>query len=320
MDRRAFLLGAVATALPRPARAQRHRIGFISSSTTALNSPLLGALRQGLRERGYEEGRNLAIEYRFAHARDELPAMAAELVSSRVELILAAGSEGIVAAQKATATIPIVMTNSGDAVREGFVGSLDKPGGHITGLTQISPELAGKRLEILREVFPDLRRVGILWNPEHPNTPLTFREATAAAEALGIAAISAETRETGQIEGALQQLAAEGIHAALVLRDPFTVRHRSTIVRVLHECRILAVFETQDFLEAGGAMFYGADFADLFRRSAAFVDKILKGARPSDLPVEQPSKFSLGINNRVALQRGVAIPITLLARADHIIE
>jgi putative ABC transport system substrate-binding protein len=321
MKRRAFLLGAAAAALLLPARARRrHRIGFISSSTTALNSLLLGALRQGLKERGYEEGRNLSIEYRFAHARDQLPGMAGELVAKQVELILAAGSEGIVAAQKASATIPIVMTNSGDAVREGFVTSLDKPGGNITGLTQISPELAGKRLEILREVFPELKWVGILWNPEHPNTPLTFREAKVAAETLGIAAISAEAREPEQIEAALRQLAAEDVHAAVVLRDPFTVRHRVTIVRVLHDVRIPAVFETQDFLEAGGAMFYGADFADLFRRSAAFVDKIFKGARPSDLPVEQPSKFSLGINNRVALQRGTAIPVTLLARADHVIE
>ncbi|HEX2138040.1 MAG TPA: ABC transporter substrate-binding protein [Microvirga sp.] len=319
-DRRAFVLGALAVALPGPAAAGVRRVGFISSSTTSLDSPLLVALREGLRERGYEEGKNLAIDYRFAQSRDQLPAMAADLVARKVELILAAGSEGIVAARAATASIPIVMTNSGDAVREGFVASLDRPGGNITGLTQISPELVGKRLEILQEVVPDLKVVGILWNPMHPNTPISFQEATAATERLGLAPVSLELGDPGQIQPGLAKLAAAGARAFLVIRDPFTVRHRAIVVNALHRLRLVAIFETFDFFEAGGLMFYGADFADLFRRAAAYVDKILKGARPADLPVEQPTKFVLGINNRVAAQTGVAIPASLLARADHVIE
>lgn len=320
MDRRAFLIATCLGAVPLRADANSRRLGFISSSTTSLDSPFLIALRQGLSERGYEEGRNLEIAYRFAQARAELPAMAADLVARRVEAIVAAGSEGILAARDATTTIPIVMANSGDAVREGFVASLDKPGGNITGMTQISPELAGKRLEILREIFPNLTRVGILWNPVHPNTPLTFEEAKAAAVRLGIAPVSVEAREPGDIRPGLERVAAQGVQGFLVIRDPFTVRNRRAIIDVLHARHLLAIFETSDFLDAGGLMFYGADFADLFRRSAAYVDKILKGARPGDLPVEQPTKFVLGINNKVAGERGIAIPQALLIRADHVID
>jgi len=320
MDRRFFMLSAAGVMLSRPAMASVRLVGFISSSTTSPDSPYLVALREGLKSHGYEEGRNLAIEYRFASSRDRLPGMAADLVQKRVELILAAGSEGISAARDATTTIPIVMTNSGDAVREGFVVSLDKPGGNITGLTQISPELVGKRVEILREVFPDLKQVGILWNPAHPNTPITFREATAEIARLGLAAVSVETREVPDIKTGLAARAAEGVRAFLVLRDPFTVRNRSLIIDVLNDLQILAVFETSDFLEAGGLMFYGADFADLFRRSAAFVSKILNGAKPADLPVEQPTRFVLGINTSVARKRGIPMPPTIVARADHIIE
>jgi putative ABC transport system substrate-binding protein len=183
MDRRRFLCGCGLLSLSSvQALANMRRLGFISSSTTSIDSPLLVALREGLKARGYAEGQNLAIDYQFAHSTHQLPGMAQTLVQKRVEVILAAGSEGIVAARNATTTIPIVMTNSGDAIREGFAASLARPGGNITGMTQISPELAGKRLEMLLEIFSDLQRVGFLWNPIHPNTPITFQEATAATE------------------------------------------------------------------------------------------------------------------------------------------
>jgi putative ABC transport system substrate-binding protein len=269
---------------------------------------------------GYEEGQNLEIDYRFANSRDQLPEMAAHLVAKQVELILAAGSEGIVAAREATKTIPIVMTNSGDAVREGFAVSLRSPGGNITGMTQLSPELAGKRLEMLREIFTDLTRVGILWNPDHPNTPITFQEAKAATEKLRLQPVSIEIRNTEDIQKGLTKAGEQNIRAFLVIRDPFTVRNRVAIVRTLHALHMLAIFETSDFVEAGGLMYYGADFEDLFRQSATYVDKVLKGAKPADLPIQQPSKFLLVVNQKVAAERGIKIPETLLVRADRLIE
>lgn len=318
--RRTLLAGLLASLSGLPAAAQARRLGFISTSTTSHDSPFLIALRDGLRERGWVEGSNVQIDYRFGRSRDELPAMAADLVRERVELIIAAGSEGIVAARDATKTIPIVMTNSGDAVREGFAASLDKPGGNITGMTQISPELVGKRLELLREIFPDLKRVGILWNPVHPNTPLTFQETRAACERLGLEPVSFEVRERADINERLGRAALDGLRGFLVIRDPFTVRNRAEIIRSLHELRMLAIFETSDFVDAGGLMFYGPDFADLFRESALFIDKVLKGAKPADLPIHQPTKFLLVVNQRVASERAIRLPDVLLARADHVIE
>jgi putative tryptophan/tyrosine transport system substrate-binding protein len=320
MNRRSILLGLAWYIVPRSAWAKNYRLGFISSSTTSLQSPLLHALRQGLSERGYDEGRNVEIVYRFAHSREQLPSMAADLVANAPDVIIAAGSEAIVAARNATKTIPIVMANSGDAVREGFVESLAKPGGNITGMTQISPELVGKRLEMLREVFPDLERVGILWNPVHPNTPITFREVEAATGHLGLLAVSIETRNPEHIHPGLTAAVGQGTKGFLVIRDPFTVRNATTIIKSLHNLHALAVFETDDFVEAGGLMSYGADFADLFRRSAFHVANILKGARPADLPIQQPSKFLLVINERAARERSLKLPQSLLARADRVID
>jgi putative ABC transport system substrate-binding protein len=320
MHRRTLLIGLSLLAAPAPAAARTYRVGFLSSSTTSVRSPLMQALRDGLAARGYEPGRNLEILYRFARSREQLPAMAAELVESKVDIVVAAGSEAIVAARDATQVIPIVMTNSGDAVREGFASSLDRPGGNITGMTQLSPELVGKRLEMLREVFPGLTRIGIVWNPDHPNTPITFAEAQLAASRLGLAPVSIEMREPGEIHPDLAATAAQGVRGYLVIRDPFTVRHRGAIVKALHDLHILAIFETEDFVEAGGLMSYGADFADLFRRSADYIDKLLKGARPSDLPIQQPTKFLLVVNEREARERGIRLPQALLARADRVVE
>jgi putative ABC transport system substrate-binding protein len=321
MDRRRFLCGCSLLALSSvQALADVRRLGFISSSTTTIDSPFIVALREGLKARGYAEGQNLAIDYQFAHSRDQLPGMAHQLVQKRVEVILAAGSEGIVAAKNATTTIPIVMTNSGDAVREGFVASLARPGGNITGMTQISPELAGKRLEMLLEIFSDLQRVGILWNPIHPNTPITFQEATAATKKLGLLPVSFEVRASEEIENQLQKAAEQHVRSFLVIRDPFTIRNRARIVNGLHRHNMLAVFETPEFVDAGGLMYFGADFAHLFRESATYVDRILKGASPANLPIQQPTKFSLVINARVAHARGIKIPQSLLVRADRVIE
>ena len=323
MDRRRFRFLCVCCLLALSsgqALADIRRLGFISSSTTTIDSPALVALREGLKARGYQEGQNLTIDYQFAHSTQELPGMAHKLVQTRVEVILAAGSEGIVAAKNATTTIPIVMTNSGDAVRAGFVASLARPGGNITGMTQISPELAGKRLEMLLEIFSDLQRVGILWNPIHPSTPITFQEAAAVIEQRGLVPLSFEVKASEEIETQLQKAAEQNVRGFLVIRDPFTLRNRVRIVNGLHRHSMLAVFESSEFVDAGGLMYFGADFAQLFRESASYVDRILKGASPADLPVQQPTKFSLVINARVAHARGIKIPQSLLVRADHFIE
>jgi putative tryptophan/tyrosine transport system substrate-binding protein len=321
MDRRRFLCGCSLLALSSvQALADIRRLGFISSSTTTIDSSFLVALREGLKARGYTEGQNLAIDYQFAHSTHQLPGLAHQLVQKPVEVIIAAGSEGIVAAMNATTTIPIVMTNSGDAVREGFATTLARPGGNITGMTQISPELAGKRLEMLLEIFSDLQRVGILWNSIHPNTPITFQEATAATEKLGLVPVSFELKAPEEIEKQLQKAAEQSVRGFLVIRDPFTIRNRVRIVNGLHRHNMLAVFETPEFVDAGGLMSFGADFAQLFRESATYVDRILKGASPANLPIQQPTKFSLVINARVAHARGVKIPQSLLVRADHVIE
>lgn len=321
MDRRRFLCGCSLLALSaNHAWASPRSVGFISSSTTDIHSPLLVALREGLRVHGFEEGKNLEIDYQFASSRDELPRLALHLVQKRVEVILAAGSEGVVAARDTTTTIPIVMTNSGDAVREGFAASLARPGGNITGMTQISPELAGKRVEMLREIFADLKQIGIFWNPVHPNTPITFREATAATAKIGLVPLSFEASAPEEVETQLFKAAEQKVRAFLVIRDPFTVRHRVKIVNGLHRHAMLAIFETPEFVDAGGLMSFGADFAQLFRQSATYVVQILKGASPADLPIQQPTKFSLVINTRVARERRIAIPQSLLVRADEVIE
>jgi putative tryptophan/tyrosine transport system substrate-binding protein len=319
LGRRAVLTGLTAILLGGSG-ARTRRIGFISSSTTDPLSPLLTALRDGLALLRYEEGRNLEVLYRLAKSREELPAMAADLVSRKVEVIIAAGSEAILAARDATGQIPIVMTNSGDAVREGFVASLGRPSGNITGMTQTSPETAGKRLEILLELVPSMRQVGILWNPVHPNTPFTFAQGSAAAVQLGLQPISIESRQAEDVRRGVVLAAAQGVQAFLVIRDPFTVRHRALIVDTLRDAKGLAVFETAEFLEAGGLIAYGADFADLFRRSATYVHKLLEGARPESLPVEQPTRFELLINLRTARTLGIDIPASLLAQADEVIE
>lgn len=300
-------------------RSEFVRIGFISSPVTDISSPLLNALRQGLSELGHMEGKNLDIEYRFAKTRDDLAGLAADLVSRNVDLIVAGGSEAVVAAKNATTSIPIVMTNSGDPVRAGFVASLARPGGNITGLTQISPELADKRLELLKEAIPSMSRVGILWNPLHPNTPWTFKETRVAAEKLQLQVLSFEVKEQLDLIDAIA-IAGKRADAIVVLRDPFTVRHRTLIADATLAERIPSIYETEDYVIAGGLIFYGPDFSDLYGRSASFVDKILKGAKPADLPVEQPTNFELVINLKTATTLGLTIPGSILIRANRFIE
>jgi putative ABC transport system substrate-binding protein len=271
-----------------------------------------------LRELGHVEGQSVAIEYRFAERTDQLPAFAGELIGLKVDLLVAGGSEAVRAAKDATDTLPIVMTNSADPVTAGFVASLPRPGGNVTGLTQIAPQLAAKRLELLRETVSDLTRVAVLWNPGHPLTPVSFREVQAAASTLQLQLQSLAVREPAGLASAFEAATRERAGALVVLRDPFTVREMGQIVELAMKGRLPAMYETRDFVDAGGLMIYGPSLADLYRRAASYVDKILKGARPADLPVEQPTTFDLIINLKTAQLLGLTVPPAVLQQATEI--
>ncbi len=296
-----------------------YRLGFISSSVTSESHAFLKGLRQGLNERGYEEGKNIEIEYRFGKKK-ELPKLAEDLVKRGVDLIVGGGSQGIKAAKKATQTIPIVMTNSGNAQRSGFVASLARPGGNITGMTQISPELAAKRLLLLQETVPGLSKVAVLWYPLHPNTPNTFKETQDASDKLGLQLISLEVKTPQDFDAAFEMALKQRAEGLVVLRDPFMVRHRALIAKFAMAHRLPAIYETRDFIEAGGLMLYGPSFFDLYRRSATHIDKILQGANPGELPVERPLKFTFVINLKTAEAIGLTPPPSLLYQADEVIR
>ena len=238
----------------------------------------------------------------------------------QVDVIVAGGSEGIMASKKATQTIPIVMTNSGDAVQSGLVASLMRPGGNITGMTQISPELAAKRLELLQETVPGLSRVAVLWHPLHPNTPELFKETQGASQKLGLQLLSLEVKTPENFNTAFATAIQHRAEALIVLRDPFMVQHRARIADLAIESRLPAIYESRDFLEAGGLMLRGPSFWHLYRRSAYHVDKILKGANPADMPVQTPWEFEFVINLKTAKALGLTIPPTLLFQADEVIQ
>jgi putative tryptophan/tyrosine transport system substrate-binding protein len=295
------------------------RLGFISSSVTNVSHPFLTGLRQGLSELGYKESKNITMEYRFGTT-EELPKLAEELVRLQVDVIIAGGSEGIMASQKATQTIPIVMTNSGHAVQSGLVASLMRPGGNITGMTQISPELAAKRLELLQETVPGFARVAVLWYPLHPNTPELFKETQAASQKLGLQLFSLEVKTPEDFAAAFAMAIQQRAEALIVLRDPFIVRHRAHIADLALASRLPAMYETRDFLEAGGLILCGPSFWHLYRRSAQYVDKILKGANPADMSVQTPWEFEVVINLKTAQALGLRISPTLLFQADEVIR
>jgi putative tryptophan/tyrosine transport system substrate-binding protein len=327
MNRRQFL-GTLATSLlvaPLAAKAEQPvkvpQVGILFLNPLPPTVHLLEAIRQGLRERGYVEGQNIAIEFRSAEGRlDRLPDLANELVRLNVDLILTGLTPGIQAARQATSTIPIVMGISVDPVREGFVASLARPGGNITGLSLLSPEIAGKRLQLLKEVVPKISRVAILWNAEYTSSALLFRETEAAAPGVGVQLQSLELRGPNGFERAFQAATRGRAGGLIVVDDPLTFRHRTRIVGLEAKSRLPTMHIVREFAEAGALMAYGANIADMYRRSATYVDKILKGAKPADLPIEQPTKFELVINLKTAKALGLTIPQSLLLQADQVIE
>ncbi len=284
--------------------------------------PYLEAFRRGLRELGYVEGRNLLVEYRWAHGRtDRLPELAAELVRLKVDVIMVGGTQGTRAAQRATSTIPIVMAAVGDPITSRFVASLARPGANITGVTLLQPELSGRRLELLKEAVPAISRAAVLRNPASisPSSPL-WTATEAAARALGVQLETVDARTAPELESAFAAMSRRRAEALFVLPDPTFSNQRGRITDLAAQSRLPAMYEGREFVEAGGLMSYAASLRDQFRRAATFVDRILKGAKPGDLPVEQPTRFELVVNVRTAKALGLTIPPSLLAQADDVIQ
>ncbi|MGE5848946.1 MAG: ABC transporter substrate-binding protein [Candidatus Methylomirabilota bacterium] len=313
------------TAAPLAAEAQEPakipRIGLLSPfdrSSAALN---IEAFRRGLRELGYTEGSNITIEYRFAEGKfDRLPDLAADLVRLNVAVIVTSSTPGIQAARNATITIPIVMAAVSDPVGSGFVASLAHPGGNVTGLSLLDTELSAKRLDLLREAVPGLARMGVLWSPADPGMTLQFNMVQDTAQPLGLQIQNVQVRDPSAFEGAFQAASIGRVGALLVFAQPFTLRHRTQIVDLAGKSRLPAMYTSRSFVDAGGLMAYGASLPELYRRAASYVDKILKGAKPAELPVEQPTKFELVINLKTAKALGLKIPQSVLVRADEVIQ
>jgi putative ABC transport system substrate-binding protein len=314
----AFVLvvcGAVAQA-QQPKKVPR--IGYLSTGYASSNSPNLQALREGLRQLGYVEGQNIIIEYRFAESRiDRLPELTADLVRLKVDVIVATGTQASLVAKKATGTIPIVMANADDPLGRGLVESLARPGGNITGLSSMSLELNGKRLELFRETFPKARRLAVLW---HTASNPAFRETQAAAQTLEFKTVSFEARGPEDFDTLFALIAGERSDGLFTVNSAFMNANRKRIVEFAAKNRLPAIYSTENFVADGGLMSYTAGLQDLHRRAATYVDKILKGAKPADIPVEQPTKFELVINLKAANQIGLTIPPNVLARADKVIK
>jgi putative ABC transport system substrate-binding protein len=275
-----------------------------------------------LRELGWVEGQNLVIEYRSAEGRfDRLPELAAELVRLKVDVIVAAPTPGALAAKKATATVPIVGVSLTEPVGVGLIASLARPGGNVTGVAySVGTDIFGKDLALLKEVVPKVRRVAVLSNPDGPVQPLTISNVKAAARSLGLELQLVEARGPGDFDRAFAAMAKERVGALFVVTDPVFIPHRARLVSLAAKSRLPSIFTQRADVEAGGLLSYGPSFADMYRRAAAYVDKILKGARPADLPVEQPTKFELVINLKTAKTLGLTIPPSLLQRADEVIQ
>ena len=303
-------------------REKVYRIGFIMTSTPDEVEHLTKALEQGLRELGYVEGRNIVFERRFAMGKmEQLPYLAHELVGLNVDVIVTGSNPVVAAIMQATATIPIVMAVSRDPVGSGFVASLARPAGNITGLTNdAGPEIAGKYLELLKEALPRASRVALLWNPLPPGAENYRKSVESAAVKLGLSVEAVEARGRNEFDGAFAAIARQRVDAVLVLADPVFFTARKEVVELATKYRLPAVYHAREIVEIGGLMSYGPSLGYQFRRAAGYVDKILKGAKPGNLAVEQATKFELVINLKTAKALGLTIPSSLLLRADDVIE
>jgi len=318
-------LGAMLFALCMPAEAQQStkipRIGYLSGSSPSTSPARRKAFLQGLRELGYVEGKNIIIEWRFAEEKfDRLPALAAELVRLKVDIIVTAGPQATRPVKQATSTIPIVMAQDPDPIGDGFVASLARPGGNITGLSSLAPELSGKQLELMKEIVPKLSHVAVFGTSINPGNAQNLKEVELAAKAFGVKLQYLDVLSPDDIETAFQAASKPRADAVLMLPGSVLVLRRAQLTDLAVKSRLPAIYPQTEFTEAGGLMYYGTNTPDLFRRAATYVDKILKGAKPGDLPVEQPTKFEFIINLKAAKQIGLTIPPNVLARADKVIR
>jgi putative ABC transport system substrate-binding protein len=326
ISRRRLLTGFVLAWAPLGAAAAQeykagkaYRIGILEAIPATQNAANLDALRKGLRDLGYVEGRNLLIEYRSADGRAErFPALASELVRLKVDLIVTRGTPAARAAKDATGTIPVVMATMGDP--RAIVASFARPGGNITGVTTFSTELTAKRIELLKELIPHLARVALLHNMSNPAVPPEWQETKTAARSLGLQAELLDVRSQGDLGRAFELAVRQHVDALVIGADGLTQLHQQTIVDLVARNRLPAAYPAREFVEAGGLIAYAVNYPDLYFRVASFVDKIFKGAKPGELPVEQPTKFELIINLKTAKALGLTIPPSLLQRADQVIE
>jgi putative ABC transport system substrate-binding protein len=332
ISRRRFLTGVAialapigATAHAQQYKAQQtgkvYRIGFLGNSTAALEANLVGPFREGLRDLGYVEGRNVLIEYRWAEGKyDRFPALIGELLALKVAVIVTAGTPATLAVKKATTSVPLVMLAVGDPVGTGIVPSLSHPGGNITGLTAISTEMDAKRPELLREVVPSVSYIALLWNAASPLQVLAEKQVQAAAQVLRMRVLSFGVKTEEEIKSALAVMARERPDALLVLADRLLLHHRALIMDFATRHRLPGVHAYRELVEAGGLMSFGPSYANMHKRAAYFVDRILKGAKPGDLPVERPRTFELVINLKVAKALGLTIPQSVLLRGTEVIQ
>ena len=327
MKRRDFnnLLASATVMCPFTARAQQTgkelRIGYLGTSSPSLEGPVLDAFKQKLRELGHVDGENIAIEYRWAEGQDDrLPELATELVRLKPVVIVTTGTPGTLAAKQATSTIPIVFASSGNPVNAGLVASYARPGGNVTGFSFTGPELEGKRLQLLEEMVPGLSRVAVLWNPVSMGSEF-YRQTQVAAEAMSMTLQPVvEARRMDDLEQAFATIGAAHVQALIVLADRLLLSSRKQIVAFAASRRLPAMYPYREYVDAGGLLSYAPSNIDRLRSTAVYVDKILRGAKPADLPVEAPVKFELIINNKTANALGLTIPPLLLARADDVIE
>ena len=315
----ALLTTAPPIAAQQPTKVPR--IGFLGASSASVLAARIEAFRQGLRDLGYVEGKNIVIEWRSAEGKlDRLPALAAELVRLKVDVIVTTGPAPTRPAKEATSTIPIVMAFDNDPVGNGFVASLARPGGNITGLSTLAPEISGKQLEVLKEIVPRLSRVAVLGSSTTPGNAQSLKETELAAGAFGVKVQYLDVRDPKDIDTAFRATGKGRADAILVLTSPVFNPYRTEIADLAVKNRLPAIYSTPEFVEDGGLMTYGVSLTDLYRRAATYVDKILKGAKPVDLPVEQPTKFEFIINLKAAKQIGLTIPPNVLVRADKVIK
>jgi len=317
------LLTLLTSAVFQLAQAQKpakiHRIGYLAARSTP--EPRDEGFRQGLRDLGYIEGKNIAIEYRYARGKiEELAGFVTEMVRLKVDVIVATGTPAAQRAKQATSVIPIVIAIGDDPVEMGLIASLAHPGGNVTGVTTLATELRGKMLELLKEVVPRLTRMAVLWSPVDPRFVLNFKESEAAARSLGLRLQSLEVRGPDELESAFRAATKERAEALIMLRAPVINAHLKSIADMAIKSRIPAIHDDSVFVEAGGLISYGTDFPHLYRRAAHYVDRILKGTKPADLPVEQPTRFELTVNLKTARQIGLTIPQRVLTRADKVIK